>query len=247
MLLPPALFLCMAFVGLLAWKRSWGRMLAFIGFISIWLLSLAPVRDLLLWPLEEAYDPLPVEQADASRGQAIVLLGGGLYEHAPEFGGEDALEKYALMRTVYAAELAKKTGLDVYASGGVVFSGQDTPEGEVMVRWLARFGVPQERLHAENAARTTWENALRLRDMLEQRGIQRVMLVTSAYHMPRAVRAFRAQGFDVLPAPSAYRKSKDSSYAIRDWLPRADVFHDACNALHEYLGMLWYFWRYSMA
>ncbi len=246
MLLPPALFLILAFAGLLAWRRAWGRRLVFMSLIAIWLLSLAPIRDFLLWPLEGAYDPLPVADADGLHAQAIVLLGGGLYEHAPEFGGEDALEKYALMRTVYAAELAKKTGLDVYASGGIVFSGQETPEGEVMVRWLARFGVPRERLHAENAARTTWENAQRLHDLLMQRDIQHVILVTSAYHMPRAVRAFRAHGFDVHPAPAAYRKS-EAPYAVRDWFPRADAFHDACDALHEYLGMLWYFLRYEMA
>ncbi len=245
LLLPPAGLILMGLVGALAWRRRWGRALVLFSLVLFWLLGTAPVRGALLAPLEHDYLPLA---ADAGLGSpkdtAIVLFGGGIYARAPEYGGADALHGSALSRTVYAADLSLRTGLSVYPSGGESLKGKAEPEGSVMRRWLLRLGVPAEHVVVENQARTTWQNAVYLKTLLEAHGIKRAVLVTSAWHMPRAVWSLRAQGITVIPAPCDYAESR-LSYDVLDYVPQWQVLATSGEALHEYLGLLWYRIRYG--
>jgi len=242
LLLPPGGLILLTLLGLIFWQRRWGRGLVLVSMALLWLLSTEPLRDALVEPLENQYPALQVNTLPAGK-MAIVLLGGGLYEKAPEFGGRDSLGMHALMRTIYAADVAVKTGVSIYPTGGAVLSATTEPEGEVMRRWLIRLGVPASMVHAESAANTTWENAANIRDMIKQKGIRHLVLVTSAYHMPRAVWVFKQQGLDVIPAPCAYMAEREP-YDIRSFLPRWNVLADSGDALHEYLGLLWYKLRY---
>ncbi|HXH71592.1 MAG TPA: YdcF family protein [Mariprofundaceae bacterium] len=243
LMLPPGGLILLGLAGLIFWRRAWGRWLVAASLLLTWLLSTEPVRDALVHPLESEYPPLAADRL-LSGNLAIALLGGGLYEKAPEYGGQDALGKYALMRTLYAADLSRHTGLPVYPSGGVVLSDTSEPEGLVMRRWLIRFGVPESLIHAESAADNTWQNASLLKAMLAHAGISRVVLVTSAIHMRRSVWVFRRQGLEVIPAPCAYLEEREP-YDLRSFLPRWNVLADSGDALHEYLGLVWYRLRYG--
>lgn len=245
LLLPPGGLILLGVAGLIFWKRTWGRALVATALALAWLLSTEPVRDALVHPLESQYPPLSADTLPAGK-LAIALMGGGLYEKAPEFGGIDSLGPHALMRTVYAADLARHTGLPVYPSGGSVLSDTTEPEGLVMRRWLIRFGVPEQLIHAESAADNTWQNAALLKSMLAHAGISQVVVVTSAIHMPRSVWVFRQQGLDVIAAPCAYLEEREP-YDLRSFLPRWNVLADSGDALHEYLGLLWYHLRYGSA
>ncbi|MDX8402450.1 MAG: YdcF family protein [Mariprofundaceae bacterium] len=244
LLLPPGGLILLAAVGLWFWRRPLGRAMVALALALLWLLSIEPVRDALLAPLENAWPALARNAEIPADVGAIVLLGGGLYEKAPEYGGRDSLGKYALMRTVYAADLAIRTGLPVYPTGGAVLTEDSEPEGVVMRRWLIRFGVEPARIHAEISANNTWENAMLVRAMLKRAGVRRVLLVTSALHMPRSVWAFERAGVAVLPAPCAWIAEREP-YDLRSWLPRWNVLADSGDALHEYLGMIWYRVRYG--
>jgi len=243
LLLPPGGLILLALVGLIFWQRRWGRALILISLAAFWALSTEPVRDALIEPLEASYPALSVDHLPAGN-MAIVLLGGGLYEKAPEFGGRDSLGQHALMRTVYAADLARKTGVPVYPTGGAVLSDTTEAEGVVMRRWLIQMGVPADLVHAETAANNTWENAANIKAMMQNKGIEHVVLVTSAYHMPRSVWVFKQQGVEVIPAPCAYIAEREP-YDIRSFLPRWNVLADSSDALHEYLGFMWYQVRYA--
>jgi len=243
LLLPPGGLILLGLVGLVFWQRRWGRMLILLALALLWLLSTEPVRDALMHPLEKNYPALNADTLPAGN-MAIVLLGGGLYEKAPEFSGRDSLGSHALMRTVYAADVARKTGLPVYPTGGPVLSDTTEAEGLVMQRWLVRLGVPVAMVHAETAARNTWENAANLKSMMKNNGIEHVVLVTSAYHMTRSAWVFRQQGLDVIPAPCAYL-AKREPYDIRSFLPGWHVLSDSADALHEYMGLIWYKIRYG--
>jgi uncharacterized SAM-binding protein YcdF (DUF218 family) len=117
LLLPPGGLILLGLLGALFWKQWWGRGAVVLSFLLLWGLSTEPVRDGLTGPLEFSYRALDINQANTD-GAVIVLLGGGIYENAPEYGGRDALGRYAMMRTVYTADIARKSGLDVYATGG---------------------------------------------------------------------------------------------------------------------------------
>lgn len=243
LLLPPGGLILLGLIGLVFWKRGWGRGLVLLSFASLWLLSTEPVRDLLTEPLEFQYSVLDMSKVKTD-GTAIVLLGGGIYENAPEYGGRDELGRYAMMRTVYAADVALKTGLDVYATGGKPLTQADEPEGEIMRHWLLKFGVSERYAFSENAANNTWENAAYMKKLLYKKGVNSVILVTSAWHMPRAVWCFESQGFEVVAAPTDYLTEQEA-YDLRSYLPHWTVLNDSGQALHEYLGLIWYHIRFG--
>ena len=248
LLLPPGGLILLALLGLIFWKRLWGRGLIGLSLLCFWLIATEPVRDQLLSPLENKYPALQANQLPAdltSKGKlAIVLLGRGIYERAPEYGGRDMLKGHAMQRTVYAADLALETGLDIYSTGGTKHPEFTESEGVVMQRWLVRLGVPKGRIHAETAATTTWENASNISILMKQKGIKQIVLVTTAWHMPRSVWVFEEHGMSVIAAPCAYEVEREP-YDLRSFLPRWDVLMDSGDALHEYLGLFWYRFRYS--
>ncbi len=248
LLLPPGGLILLAVVGLVGWKARWGRALVALSLLLFWSLSIEPVRDALLSPLENRYPAFgsePVSTQHINSGtHVIVLLGGGINEQAPEYGGRDVLSRYALVRTVYAAHLARQTGLHVYTTGGVVLSGTSEPEGLLMQRMLMRLGLPASMIHMETNANNTWENAANLRRILNGKGISRIVLVTTAWHMPRSAWSFEQNGFEVITAPCDYVVKREP-YDIRSWLPSWHVMADSADGLHEYMGWLWYRLRYG--
>ncbi|HKJ84145.1 MAG TPA: YdcF family protein [Mariprofundaceae bacterium] len=247
LLLPPGVLVVLGAVGLLFWRRLWGRLLVGMALALLWLLSTEPVSGALLHPLESEYPAYETTRLPDSLAAktAIVLLGGGVYRHAPEYGGRDSLGQEALMRTVYAARLAQGTGVSVYATGGVPLETGAEPEGAVMARWLVHLGLPKTGVHAEITADNTWENAADLRPLLARDGIRHVILVTSAFHMPRAIFCFSRQRIDAVAAPCAYHGRQAGEYNLTSYLPQWTAFRDSVLALHEYLGLLWYRIHYA--
>lgn len=250
LLLPPGCLLVLAGIGLLAGRRWWGRALLVLSLAGLWLLSTAPVLNALTRPLEFQSPTLTMSvianlrRLQASSDTAIVVLGGGTNVHALEYDGEDVPGRSTLMRTVYAARLAKQTGLPVYASGGRALSVAKESEGAVMRRWLVQFGVPARQAFSEDSSANTWENATHIKRMLQGKGISRVVLVTTAMHMPRARWCFEQQGLVVIAAPTEYW-SQQTPYDARSFLPDADALAGSAKALHEYLGLVWYEMRYA--
>ena len=244
--LPPGGLFFGMLLGLVFLRKLWGKALLGLCLVLLYALATEPVRDSLTRPLEFQY-PVVQTQGLVGDAMALVLLGGGVYEQAPEYGGQDSLHESALLRTFYASKLAKETKLDVYATGGKTLqTEQKDAEGTVMKRILVSWGLKAEHVFAENLANNTWENATRIRDILQKKGIHTVVLVTSAWHMPRSVACFRAQGLKVIPAPTDYL-TKMTAYDALSFVPQASVFEDSVRALHEYLGLLFYRVRYGMA
>ncbi|MDX8396383.1 MAG: YdcF family protein [Mariprofundaceae bacterium] len=242
LILPPAVLILLGILGVVFWKKRWGRGCVVVSLALFWMLSTEPVRDILLDPLESQYPVLNIEQLN-TENTAIILLGGGIYEDAPEYGGVDQLSNHAMMRTLYAADIAEKSGLNVYATGGRPLSEENEAEGDIMRRWLIRLGVPEQRVFAESFANNTWENAAYMRTMLEKKDVDKIVLVTTAWHMPRSVWSFEAHGFTVIPAPCTFL-TKQKDYDLRSYLPHWGVFNDSALALHEYLVLFWYRLRY---
>jgi len=238
LLSPPALLILLAASGTLLYGRRLGRILTWSSLVLLYLLSTEPVSDALLRPLESEVPPLRTE-AITGKNQAIVLLGSGVYEHSPEYEGRDSLPPVALMRTTYAASLARSSRLPVYTVGGNPLHPQSRPEGVIMHDWLVRLGVSSGKINVESHANTTCESADRLAPMLAADQIHGIVLVTSAVHMPRAINCFSRLGLEVIPAPCAYLGDR-SPYNLLSYLPRAHVLADSADALWEYMGILWY-------
>lgn len=237
LLLPPGGLVLAALVGLLGWRFRLGRWLLVLAILLQGLLTLPATATLLYLGLER-YPPVSREQLRDAAPEAIVVLGGGRELGTPEYGG-DTVSEHSLMRLRYAAKLARETHLPVIPSGG--HPGSIGVPGAILSRDILKdeFGVSV--LAIEPHSNTTWENARYTAQLMKQLGIQRIILVTDAAHMPRSLYAFERSGIHPLPAPTNFQSlSRHEISPIERYLPSAQAAKESSYAIHEYLGYLWY-------
>lgn len=239
LLLPPGGLLLLLVTGLLLLKRRpfLARLLLIGGTFAFYILATPLGSGVLMKPLER-YAALPADGVlPKDPPSAIVVLGGGRYTDAPEYGG-DTVSVLTLERIRYGARLARRTGLPLLVTGGSVWKEKDS-EGELMRRALEiDFQLPAR--WVEGNSRTTWENATLSKPILENAGITKVYLVTHAWHMPRAVFAFEQAGLQVIPAPTSFTQAADMDPGALDLWPDARGLRRSYFALHEMVGMAWY-------
>ncbi len=223
---------------LLRWQRRLGLSLIGVALFVGYLLSTKVVAMALIGVVQP-YPALTPDVIAQQEGQAIVVLSSGRYSDAPEYGGVDTVGDHTLVRLRYGARLHHQTGLPVLVSGGT-----PTREGLVsLARLMADslredFGVNE--IWLEEQSRTTAENAFLSREILARRGVERVYLVTEAWHMPRSVAIFESTGLAVIPAPTRFVAFGQSGPRWLDWLPSARGMVISRAALHELLGLVWY-------
>ena len=237
LLIPPGIVLVLAILGaILSRSRpGLGRSLVVLSLAGLYFLSAPYFADLLVRTLEPASrDPVQV-----AGGEAIVVLAGGTYYHAPEYGIENTVSASTLERLRYAAHLHRALQKPVLVTGGAP-RGEREPEAELMKRALKTdFGI--EVKWVEPRSRNTLENARRSREMLKPAGINRIYLVTHAWHMTRAQFAFENAGFAVIPAPTGFRTRYELS--VLDFMPSANALRHSSRYFHELLGLGWYHLR----
>ena len=225
-------------------KRSKTYMI--LTLVILWLGSTSGVSNLLARSLEWRYKP----PEEIPSGEAIVLLGGGTEPAAYPRSGVEI--NGAGDRVLYAAQLYKegKAPLILLSGGEIIWlnDGSATP-AEDMTQMLTSLGVPTEALIIEDRSRNTYENALYAKELLAEKGINKILLVTSAMHMPRAVALFEAQGFKVMPLPVDYSVVENESVENQDGvlitkilniIPGASNLALTTNTLKEYLGSFIY-------
>ncbi len=170
----------------------------------LWLSAMPWAADRLMLWLEKDYPPVALEATPAA--DVAIVLGGAVRQV-----GAPAVENLtdASDRVLRAARLyrAGKVEAVLAVGGNLAWSGYRTPESALMRDLLVEWGVPQEAIRLETRSQTTRENALFAAEILASAGWDRVLLVTSAAHMGRAVGAFRAVGVDVIPSPTDYAVS----------------------------------------
>jgi uncharacterized SAM-binding protein YcdF (DUF218 family) len=115
-----------------------------------------------------------------------------------------------------------------------------TPESLWMARLLEEWNVPSTAIQIEGGSINTHENAILSFRMLAPHGIRKILLVTSAMHMPRAAGAFRKAGFEIIAVPADFHSGWGDGYLMEKWLPRAKNLVDSDAALYEWLGIAIY-------
>jgi uncharacterized SAM-binding protein YcdF (DUF218 family) len=187
--------------------------------------------------LEWRHGPVHDRPADVD---AIVVLSGGLYR-ADGPRAKPELDEDTTSRCLCAFRLYRQgKHCPILVSGGQA-SSKEPPPGcaETMRDLLIEWGVNPADLIVEPHSRTTYENAVESCKLLQERGLRKVILVTSAIHLARSVACFRKQGFDVLPCPCQLRATPADS-SRHTFLPSVGALQDSQRACHEWLGMAWY-------
>lgn len=206
------------------------------------------VAGRLAQTLEWRHLPRSEAVRDYPAADAIVLLGGGT--RAVEYPRTMTEVNEAGDRLFQAARLYRegKAPLVIVTGGAIGWMGSSVPEADGMRELLEFLSVPSAAIVADAAAQNTYENALHVRAMADERGIEKIILVTSALHMPRSAAIFEKQGFEVIPAPTDFFATRSGEQGDRlgvpgllyKLLPDAQYLHITTQVFKEYLGMAVY-------
>jgi len=219
----------------MVWKKRSKAMLL-VAIAVLYLFSFNPFADMLMRPLERSYMPVSVNEVN-KEVRWIVVLGGG--SRAEDFlTPEDRLTDATLKRLLEGVRLIR-----LLPEAQLILSGGDyrgiASDALAMQQVAQAAGISQEKIILESASWDTADQARLLKNRLQDGSFY---LVTSAVHMPRAVRMFVQVGTRPLPAPTDYRAVK-SPINILTFFPSAGALAKTENAFYEYYGLAWGFVR----
>ncbi len=240
-ILSPGFFILLCIVlFFLILKEKKGLSLALLVLIIalMYFLSIEPGADLILKPLEDKYPPLDI-MALKGRVDVIVILGGGLIEGRSPYGEMLYPGNFTLSRLIYGYNIWKELMVPIIVSGGRPLMSFPGTEGDVMKKFLVKQGVEEDFIIVENRSRNTWENALYTIEICKGSDFKSVVLVTSAFHLPRAVKAFSNKGITIYPAPSSYLTERHK-YLWVNFFPHATYLYNSFIGLKEHVGLLFY-------
>jgi uncharacterized SAM-binding protein YcdF (DUF218 family) len=224
-------------LALLATRRARaGIWLIAASFVALAILGLSPMGNALMIPLEQRFPPW-----DAAHGppDGIIVLGGAISPDLSLARNEVVLNEAAERLTV-AAELARR-----YPNARILFSGGSgelipgESEAPFAFRLLQTLAVPRDRILLEDRSRNTFENAVYSKQIAQPMPGERWLLVTSAYHLPRAVGVFRKVGFPVEPYPVDWR-TRGIEDALRPFETVGDGLRRVDTAVREWVGLAVY-------
>jgi uncharacterized SAM-binding protein YcdF (DUF218 family) len=228
---PANLLLLLAVAGaILLFTRFWvwGRRLCVAALVGLAVLGVSPLGWLLLSPLENRF----ARPAGLATPPAVIVVLGGAIQPEMSRARRQVSVNEAAGRLTEALALARRfPAAKVVYSGCSAALGGGPCEADVAGRFFTSMGVARERVLLERASRNTQENALFTRDAVAQKEGEVWLLVTSAFHMPRAMGAFRKVGVSVTPWPAAYLTAPNdlqfghvtsglrlSETALREWI-----------------------------
>jgi uncharacterized SAM-binding protein YcdF (DUF218 family) len=248
LLLPPVPFLLLTLVGarMIAWRRIWAWLLVLTAGAGIWLSACYGAGEWLQGALLAPPPPLAAEHITALKRDmaarpavAIVVLGSGREALAPEYGVAN-LNSKSLERLRYGIWLGRQTGAPLMFSGGLGHAAEPgAAEADVAAEIALRdFGRPLR--WTESRSRDTRENAQYAVATLREHKIERLVIVTHGWHMPRALRAFRdasqraGTGWKIVPAPMGLARRIERP-SLR-WIPSYEGFRLVRVVLREKIG-----------
>ena len=237
---PPSIFIILLLAALFLIRKHRGKaiLLITLDILLIYVLSIEPVKNLVLAPLEN-YTP-PVSKEAAKGAELIVILGGGTLENSPEEGENGSLTGDSFKRALYGLYLAEQYKLPILYSGGKLFDSQKKTEADIAMKLLAKYNKSGIKLMEESVSRTTYENAIYVKEKFNP---EKVILVTSAYHMKRSLYIFKRAGVECAPAPTDY-KIDSWDFNITSWLPKSYEMNCIYKGMKEHIGLLFYMIKY---
>jgi uncharacterized SAM-binding protein YcdF (DUF218 family) len=222
--LPPSIFIWLLVLGGFLAKKF--KPLFFGGAILFYLLSIKPITNLLLTPLET------IDIAH-KKGELVVVLSGGsnpddILKSAPD----------AFKRVTYGIVLAKTNNIPLlFTGGGIIKPTEDEMAKKDIELFQNSFNF-KLKTYYENKALDTVENGKFSLEVVKENNLSKnIYLVTSAYHMKRSIIIFRHFGFNVIPKPVGFFVEK-RNYNFYDFLPNMGNFHKSYKAIHEYFGII---------
>lgn len=238
---------CLLLIGafITVWKRPrWSALCIGLALVILLVSGNGWVATQLTYSLENQYVPT----AELPKADAIVVLGGAIRPQFPPRPWIDVTE--AGDRAIYGAQLYRqgKAPVVILSGGRIEWQGGGPPESADMAKLVEALGVPATAILQDPTSLNTYENAVNVKKILQQRGIKQILLVTSAAHMPRSIQIFQKQGINAIPAPTDFLVSQQElkeqqatpQGKILSALPEAENLYRLTRALKEYIGIFIY-------
>ena len=212
-----------------------------VALALLYLCALPVVAHHLMHALENAYPPQGLAQVE--KADAIVVLSGFLGPSPPPdchdclSNTSDASERFEAGIQLWQRKKGRHL---VFTGGRIPWEKQAEVEGAIAGRLAEARGVPADSILVTREVGNTDDEAHAVASMMRERGWSKVILVTTAWHMPRAARLFRKAGVDSVPFPVDYRTDAQSSVTVLDLLPHADSLGKTELALRELYGIAFY-------
>ena len=241
LLLPPLPWLLLLLAVWVFWRRSWARKLLLVTFLIILALHSGPINYALRYPLESRYPPL-LDPRKAGDYDAIVVLTGGITA-AEGLIPFPTIDESMFRRLDEAWRLYRIQRKPIIVSGGHVnpFT-PDKNENQIACDYLIRWGVPKSDVLGEGKSRDTFESAVEVHKLLQEKGWKKYLLVTAAVHMPRSMLAFTSRTPEPIPAPGDFSLGK-FEFNPFSLFPGESAAHRLYNTVHEYIGLANYYYR----
>jgi uncharacterized SAM-binding protein YcdF (DUF218 family) len=221
--LPPSIFIWGLIIATIVAKRF--KFLFITLGIIFYLLSIKPISNLLLSPLEDI--PNSKQKADI-----VVVLSGGsnlndILKSAPD----------AFKRLTYGIILAKQKNIPLIFTGGGINKPSEADNAKKDIELFEKTFNFRLKTYYENKALDTVENTKYTKELIKKEHLSnKIYLVTSAYHMKRSIIIFKHFGFDVVAKPVGFLV--DKTYTFYDFLPNMNFLNYSYKAIHEYFGIL---------
>lgn len=235
--------LAIALVILAGLFGRWGRrrlatLLVALSTMGLWMTSTPAFSDWLLGGLESVHPPRAI--ADLPEADVAIVLGGAVSGAVRPRVTSDLMS--SADRVLHAVRLyrAGKAKRILVAGGNVPWDPGQIPEAQLIRDLLVEWGVPAGAIAVGGESRNTYENALEIRAMRAQTPFASALLVTSAFHMPRAMAVFERAGLSVIAASTDVEVVAAAPWTPLRWLPNADALAVTTRALKERLGFLAY-------
>jgi uncharacterized SAM-binding protein YcdF (DUF218 family) len=232
-LIPPLNLFAAACAGALTRRHRLGRALLATGLTGLFLLSLPIVSGTLLSALE--YD-LPTAASAGQPPAAIVILSGDETDVLANGRLAEQVGALTLQRELTGVLLARRTGLPLLLTGGEANPGD--PSLALLMTQSLQTAFAMQPKWTEAKSQDTWQNAAFSAQILKDAGVTSIYLVTSAWHMRRALIAFRVTGLAATAAPTPL--DAPPRLFLHNFLPHVSSWQESYYALHEWIGCAWY-------
>ncbi|WP_028357940.1 YdcF family protein [Brackiella oedipodis] len=243
LIIPVNLSICLFIIGFVfALLKKKKLFIACVITSLVWVLAWSlPITSIMVGSyLERQYPHKNID--DIPNAQAIVVLGGHTANNrANWFESIDHEESHSRIDTAYALFFAGKAQY-ILLSGGALEGNISEAKG--MAHRLTKMGVPPDHLILEQKSRTTHENGTLSQEVLQQKQLKSIILVTSALHMPRAMGVFSKMNLDVVAAPNPPQitvPKDDPNFSA--YIPNYRALNGSRSIIKEYIGMLTYYLR----
>jgi len=202
-----------------------------------------PITERLIWQnLESSYPHVPVNEIE--RQDAVVVLSGMISIFESKHGyiadwGDSADRFFAGMELVTAGKADKL----IFTRGKMPWSSTP-PEGELLREKAIIMGLPDNQVLLTGTAANTAEEAMQVKQLVDNQGFKRILLVTSSFHMPRSKRLFDNAGIESIAFPVDFRADRDNINWL-DFIPDAEALANSSYGIREIIGRLYYWMRFE--